>query len=183
MKSIICCGVLAALGLARAASAQTTTTANKPFSARLSIILPANGTTRALIGSSTGQIGVSYGLRPLRAFQPRLDLDYGRFTRRGNRIEPVTLLATALVPISKRGLQHGVYAGVGLGAAYTRLRLNGASFGTTGLFSGSKTSFASKVFIAYNFTPNIFGEIGYNQLSKIDTINPSNAFIQIGARF
>ena len=176
---------LSALALAAATGAAhaQTTDAPKPFAARLSIILPTNRSTRTLIGKSSGQVGVSYApiIKGADKIAPRIDLDYARFAKRGNRIEPVSLLATGIVPITKQGLTRGPYVGVGVGAAYTRLRINPTN--AIPVFRRSKTGFASKAFIGYNFTPNIFGEIGYNQVPSVSGFNPSNAFIQIGARF
>ena len=185
--------LLAGLGATGVCHAQTAR--SKPFSARLSIILPTNGNTRFHIGSSTGQIGVSYAPASLAKsnFAARLDLDYGRFSHRGNRIEPISVLATALVPVNnRRSLTHGAYVGAGIGAArisqHTNFQFPGetASGGpiTFGFpASSSKTTFAAKIFVGYNFTPTLFGEIGYNQLGKIEIYNPSNTFIQVGARF
>jgi len=169
-------------GVAGVSHAQTAP--DKPFSARLSIILPTQGAARSLIGKSSGQIGVSYGLRPLKGFQPRVDLDYGRFSKGGNRLEPITLQLVGLVPISKRtGLERGPYLGAGIGLAYTRLRVRGVSGVTPVTLSDSKTNIAGKVFAGFNFTPAVFGEIGYSAYGKVSGVDPSNVFIQIGARF
>jgi len=169
-------------GVAGTSHAQTTP--DKPFSARLSIILPTQGAARSLVGRSSGQIGVSYGLAPLKGFAPRIDLDYGRFAKHGNRIEPITLQAVGLVPIDRRtGLERGPYVGAGIGLANTRLRANGFSAGLPVTFSASKTNIAGKVFAGFNFTPVVFGEIGYSAYGKVSGVDPSNVFIQIGARF
>jgi len=169
-------------GVAGASHAQTTP--DKPFAARLSIILPTQGAARTLISKSSGQIGVSYRLAPLKGFTPRVDLDYGRFSKHGNRLEPITLQAVGLVPINKRtGLERGPYLGAGIGLAYTRLRLRGISGVTPVTLSNSKTNIAGKVFVGFNFTPVVFGEIGYSAYGKVSGVDPSNAFIQIGARF
>lgn len=169
-------------GVAGVSHAQTTP--DKPFSARLSIILPTQGAARSLVGRSSGQIGVSYGLRPLKGFQPRVDLDYGRFAKHGNRIEPITLQIVGLVPINRlTGLQRGPYLGAGIGLANTRIRANGLLNATPFTFSRTKTNIAGKVFAGFNFTPVVFGEIGYSAYGKVSGVDPSNVFIQIGARF
>lgn len=182
--------LVAATGLSHAQTVPA-----KPFSARLNIILPTSGRTRSFIGSSTGQIGVSYAPRSLAKanFAPRLDFDYGRFSRRGNRIEPISLLVTGLVPVNKRrSLTHGVYLGAGIGAARVSQHTNFSFPGETASggpitfaypSNSSKTTFAVKLLVGYNFSPALFGEIGYNKLGKIEVFDPSNTFIQIGARF
>jgi len=169
-------------GVAGTSHAQTAP--DKPFSARLSIILPTQGAARSLVGKSSGQIGVSYGLRPLKGFAPRVDLDYGRFSKRGNRLEPITLQVVGLVPINRlTGLQRGPYLGAGIGVANTRIRANGLVGTTPFTFSKTKTNIVGKAFIGFNFTPVVFGEIGYSASGKVSGVDPSNAFIQIGARF
>jgi len=209
MKSLVLLAAPLVLAiLSTAAFAQPATDiAIKPISVRLGVLFPTNGTTRRFTGRAKGQLGASYALTSVGKgkFLPRLDLDYFGASRdsgfpvdsppstRHNRLNAYTLTLNALVPISQReGLNRGPYVGAGIGIARSHQRTpfslpaEGAGNGPI-MFgfpaSSSKTGFAAKAFVGYNFTPNIFGEIGYNELPKVAIYNPSNAFVQLGARF
>lgn len=209
MKPVIFFAALfASATLSTAAFAQPVTSApNKPISVRLGVLFLSSRTARNFVGTTKGQLGASYGFTSLGKgrFLPRLDFDYfssshdARFSdslppnNRRDHLSAYTLTINALVPLSQReGLNRGPYVGAGVGVAHSSQR---TPFSFQGVGSGngpvtfgfpsssSKTGFAAKAFVGYNFTPNIFGEIGYNELPKVAIYNPSNAFVQLGARF
>jgi len=200
--------LLGSATLSTAAFAQPVTEVPiKPISVRLGVLFLSSRTTRQFVGRTKGQLGASYAFTSLGKgrFLPRLDFDYfggsraGRFPanrlpdNRRDHLSAYTLTINALVPLSQReGLVRGPYVGAGIGIACSSQRTpfvfpeEGAGNGpiTFGFpASSSKTGFAAKAFVGYNFTPNIFGEIGYNELPKVAIYNPSNAFVQLGARF
>ena len=166
---------------------------------RLSLLRPTSRHTRDFIGSTKGQIGLSYVFAaPGRSrIWPRLDLDYGRFSRSTTYsdgklyLNHLALTLNALVPLSKRGnLRRGPYAGLGLGIARTSRRApppeEGAGHGPIVLaypLSAARIGLVAKALIGYNFSSNLFGEIGYTQLPRAADVNPSNLFVEAGARF
>lgn len=202
MKPVIFFAALVASAtLSTAAFAQPVTNApNKPISVRLGVLFLSSRTTRQFVGRTKGQLGASYAFTSLGKgrFLPRLDFDYfssshGSLLSNSERdhLSAYTLTINALVPLSQReGLNRGPYVGAGIGVARSHQRSpfpeEGAGNGPIVLgypITSSKTGFAAKAFIGYNFTPNIFGEIGYNELPKVSYYSPSNTFVQLGARF
>lgn len=181
-----------------------------PFSVRLGFNRPQDGDTRSTVGNGT-LFGLSYSpTKSLGPFEGRIDLDYGRFSKSGDKASSIGLGYTALWKITGKGSPVGAYGGVGLGVHRVSVRAAGANGGGSGGGSnpgGSDTlagfrsasslgdlnggdgvdadgtKLGAKLVLGYNFSDRFYGEAVYNKIGKVDGADPSQMALTVGFRF
>lgn len=114
-KQVLMGALLVPVTLSVATNAAEAQEKSKPYGVHLGVASLTGSDERDAFGE-TGKLGLSYDfqLKGAQKIQPRVDVDYARFSDNGFRLSTLGLSANAEIPLTKNPVR-GPYALVGLG--------------------------------------------------------------------
>ena len=178
MKRITTLMVAPALALATAQSqAQENDAlegdADTPHSVRVGAAILSHSNT----SNATGRGGFLLGLSRDISERGRIDLDFSRQSRGGNKVQAGGISYVHRFPLS--AANNKLYAGLGVGVYRVSAEVTGSGVA----FSDSKVRIGGKVLVGYNFNKRFFSEAGYTKTGKAAGAEASHFSVVIGIKF
>jgi hypothetical protein len=155
------------------------------FGVKLGFADPVNGDTRDRAGSSF-TVGLNYMIAKQQSqsgLRYRFDLDYADFSKSGNKVQPISLLADVIKPFGG-DISKGAYVGAGIGLVHDKVQAGSTAFKSLAP-GGSDTgnTLAGQVLAGYNFSQHFFVEGNYHLNEQTKGVNSSYWAISVGTRF
>jgi hypothetical protein len=171
-------GVMATCASAQVLNTPTTSVQN-PFSVKVGVMLPSNGSSKHVGGSDQLSIGVDYALAKTTDENPSLPSVYFDYT--GGQRSNNGHIDSFGVGVAVRSLTTSAtskmspFVGAGAGIYYTNGNQNGSTKSNYGI--------GGKIFVGENIGGSFFVEGNYQFLPGVNGINPSGFGLQGGVRF